>query len=220
MGELKNISELARFYGVTQQAMGLRLGVAGLKEVKKVGLKKYFDCDTVREAFEARKKKVANVREIVIDETEAGARLKQVQYELKRLELMQKEGKLADIAFVIKAVEKLREGIKSYLLSIPTRFSIQCEMRTSGEIKKILENGIDGVLNEISNFDPTRDIELLSETDTNNEGVSATGEAIPNEMVGEEYQDVNGVRGGSGAVRPDESTLPDRGDGGDIRPGD
>jgi len=92
-------------------------------------------------------------------------------------------------------------------------------MRSSGEIKKILENGIDGVLNEIANFDPARDIELSITTETNDEGVSAAGEAIPNDVVCEKHQNVHGVGGGSGSVRPDEGTVPDRGDGGDIRPG-
>lgn len=138
---------------------------------------------------------------------------------LKELEIAEREKTLVSVVEVGRTAERFIIGIKKILLTFPDRYAVQCENRSAGHVKKILQGGIDEVLNELASFDPCGDGSLSSEDADEHEVIPTAGTNDGGHMGEEVPPPILGVVSDGGEVATEQSTLPEGSDGGDIRPG-
>lgn len=197
----------------------LMLVVKDLQPQGEIKKSKWYKIADVARALKKRRAIGPNTK-TVVEISKKDAQIQQIlaQTKLKEIEIAEREGSLVAIDEVGKTAEKFIIGLKQILLTFPDRFSVQCENRSAGQVKKILQDGIDEVLNELASFDPCGDGRLSGEDAEGNGVVPSTGEN-DGINVGEEVPEtVERVVGDGGEVATEPSAIPDGGDGGDIGP--
>lgn len=86
----------------------------------------------------------AAINKVKLAKETYNARLKELEYKMRKGELLEKD-------FVVAEAARMAEAVRNKLLSLPARVAALCENRTSREIEGIIENEINEILGEFKN---------------------------------------------------------------------